>query len=579
MSGTSEAIEVLLRRFHADQLVAVSDDVPAGRGIVLKENVVPDSIIFQVPGQDLLNVKTAATFLHAELLPTSARPSARLGSQVELDPRLTLAFCGSSAPLDEKDIRDPTHRIELELPLSSVQALTLLLTLWRRSTSTPVQSRSLPEQLSDFARSLPAEFESVPLYWSLSRGLPGIQGELANALVDSIPFDSLSRLQDVRKRFGGDLAVVYAVLASRQHLLPGWAAAPSPQELAGDGLLDAFYWAWMCVNSRCLYLPLGLKTREDNFTMAPVIDLINHVFDKTIECKVEYPSEGGMQIRAPKSNPRASNTAKMHQQNGKVEAVKEWKRGCRAGDELFITYGPHSNEFLLAEYGFILPIIETNDDTESLNLSNNPFAEVVVDDLILNKLGTDQPLVQAELKRELLRERSYWLDWTIHPTGEPSHRLVCALRLLALDLSPSKEEGSATVVALGQKGSKRLKLAKTATAPTDSENDVASIGDWEAMVSGSTELVSPENEDRARAILTDVCEAVVERSRRRREDLERTFERRLPRVRGTSAEDGVKDVEFPKWTEAYRIVRLLLSEQERIAHIVIRATKSLDEPW
>ncbi|KAE8256280.1 hypothetical protein A4X13_0g2738 [Tilletia indica] len=572
MNATSEAIEVLLRRFHADEAVAVSDDVPAGRGIVLKNNVEPDSIIFLVPGQDLLNVQTAASLLHEDLLPTSTRPSARLGSAVDLDSSLTLSFLGpDNARLDEVDIRHTRHRMELDLPLSSVQVLTLLLTLWRRWTSTTCQTQAPSQHLSEFARSLPAEFDTVPLYWDLSRTLPGTDGELCSALIESLPYDSLKRLEDVRKRFRGDLAIVYAVLASKIDLLPTWASPPTSQELAGDGLLNDTYWAWMCVNSRCLYLPLGLKTREDNFTMAPVIDLINHVFDKTIEYKVEYPSAGGMQIRAPKSNPRAFNVTKIHEANGKVEVEEEWQRGCKAGDELFITYGPHSNEFLLAEYGFILPIIDTDDPIAPLNLTNNPFAEVVVDDLITSRLGTDQPLVQAELKRELLRERDYWLDWTIHPTGEPSHRLVCALRLLALDLSTSKEEGGATVATLGQKSSKRLKIQKstatTTTATTPSNSDVASIGDWEAMVSGSKEIVSQENEEKARVILIDVCKTVIARSRQRRETLERTFD-----GAGAGA-DG------HRWVQAYRIVRGLLLEQERIARIVMEATTEIEEPW
>ncbi|KAK0551312.1 hypothetical protein OC845_002222 [Tilletia horrida] len=528
--STSDAIDALLRRFHADALVAVSDDVPAGRGMVLKKDIEPNSIVFHVPGNALLNVKTIADSLHEDLLPTATRPSARQGIKVPFNP-------------DQMPSFSSTHHIaamhaldsQLELPLSSVQALCLLLTLWRRwdlEDHAPSKPDSFPSQaLVDFARTLPSEFATVPLLWSLMRDMSGSEGKLSRALLSSLPAHSLQRLEDVKARFFGDFHVVRSIL-----------------------------------------------THEDNFTLA------------LLEYKVEYPPAGGMQIVAPKSDRKAFNLKTVRRDNGDVQVEEEWQKGCRASDEMFITYGPHSNEFLLSEYGFTLSIVSTQDD--ELNLATNPYADVVVDDLVLEHLAT-QPLVQAELKRELLRERSYWLDWTIHPTGEPSHRLVCALRLLVLNLAPSKEQMGATVAALGHKSSKRLKLqhqsgkrsvsipAAKQDASSQTAPDLANIGDWEAMVSGSRESVSELNEQLARELLIRICGKVKERSQTKRDLLDGAFQDLLA---AQTTGDAARFEQGPASSRAgliqsYEIVRMLLIEQARIAQIVSDTTNSTTEPW
>lgn len=600
-------MEALLRRYAVDGLVAVSDDVPAGRGMVLKADVLPNSIIFHIPGPSLLNPLTAARYMHVDLLPSPSRPSVRQGIELDVSDAEVPAF---------GRVQDASRSNPAQLPLSSSQALALLLTLWRRQvqrgSGLPVKpAEPIPDGLSAFARTLPADFDTVPLLWSLyaSDKVSSEDARMCRALVESLPWHSAQRLLDVRKRFGGDARAVFAVLALEPSLLPQWASHVSPSELDEDQILDHFYWAWMCVNSRCLYLPIGLKTHADNFTMAPVIDLINHTFDKAMECKVEYPPEGGMQIRAPRSDPKAFNVKSVtHPDDGSVQQVEEWQRGCRAGDELFITYGPHSNEFLLSEYGFTLPIMDPKDPT-MLHLSQNPYADVVVDNIVLSLLSSQSSLLQAELKRELLHERGYWLDWTIHPTGEPSHRLVCALRLLALDVAPSreKEDVGATIAALAHKGSKRLRLQqqqpqytqqpgsskelqrhqnaesgkKAAASTTSASEDMASIADWEAMVIGSKEIVSEANEDRARQILLEICRLVLERSNNSRTALERTFSTR----EGTATPAGPSDAAAgseqasQRWTQSFHIVRHLLLEQAQIARLVSEATTIQTEPW
>ncbi|KAG5921288.1 hypothetical protein E4U42_005913 [Claviceps africana] len=94
---------------------------------------------------------------------------------------------------------------------------------------------------------------------------------------------------------------------------------------------DAFLYAWHLINSRTFYHTTRRtqtrRPREDHMVLQPVADLFNHAPDGPL-CHVSFDED------------RFTITA---------------GGPCRRGDELFIRYGPHSNDFLLVEYGFILP--------------------------------------------------------------------------------------------------------------------------------------------------------------------------------------------------------------------------------
>ncbi|SGZ50227.1 CIC11C00000004934 [Sungouiella intermedia] len=88
-----------------------------------------------------------------------------------------------------------------------------------------------------------------------------------------------------------------------------------------------FLWAWMCINSRCLYMEIPqAKDASDNFTLAPYVDFLNHLNDD--QCGIKIDTLGFHVMTSCKYLP---------------------------GQELYFSYGPHSNEFLLCEYGFMLP--------------------------------------------------------------------------------------------------------------------------------------------------------------------------------------------------------------------------------
>jgi hypothetical protein len=142
---------------------------------------------------------------------------------------------------------------------------------------------------------------------------------------------------------------------------------------------DSFKYAWCIVNTRCLYFdppspsappgqqhtnpppaaeqnpPTPNQSHDSNefMVLCPLIDLFNHTSSSTSACQVTHTTSGFTVTSLQPST------------------------GTR-NEELFVSYGPHSNDFLLVEYGFLLPG-ETNMH-DSVNL----------DSVILPTLSTEQ---------------------------------------------------------------------------------------------------------------------------------------------------------------------------------------------
>jgi hypothetical protein len=159
---------------------------------------------------------------------------------------------------------------------------------------------------------------------------------------------------------------------------------------------DLFTYTWLIVNTRTFYwdypdLPnshprLPKKrtqlTADDCYAMCPFMDYFNH---SDVGCNPESDSKGYS-----------------------VSADRDYK----AGEEVFVTYGAHSNDFLLAEYGFIL--------------DGNQNDSIPLDQLLLPLLSNEQAAA--------LKEDGFHGSYTLF-TKEPAicHRTQAVLRLLLLD--------------------------------------------------------------------------------------------------------------------------------------------------
>ncbi|KAJ4384137.1 hypothetical protein N0V86_000982 [Didymella sp. IMI 355093] len=161
---------------------------------------------------------------------------------------------------------------------------------------------------------------------------------------------------------------------------------------------DLYTYTWLIVNTRTFYwnypdmsnshprLPKRKNklTGDDCYAMCPFMDYFNH---SDVGCDPQADSKG------------YSVTA---------------DRMYKAGEEVFVSYGAHTNDFLLAEYGFIL--------------ESNKRDAIPLDHLITPLLDRDQT--------QALKEDGFYGNYTLFAPGADEticHRTQAVLRLLVLD--------------------------------------------------------------------------------------------------------------------------------------------------
>lgn len=142
--------------------------------------------------------------------------------------------------------------------------------------------------------------------------------------------------------------------------------------------------AWLLVNTRTFYFVTPKTERlpkEDHMALQPVADLFNHT-DRD-GCHVAFDHTESFTFRTT--------------------------RAYEKGDEVHISYGSHSNDFLLVEYGFVL--------------ARNHWDEVHLDDVILPALSRRQ--------REELEDVGFLGNYVLD-NDTLCHRTQVALRQMAV---------------------------------------------------------------------------------------------------------------------------------------------------
>ncbi|EPX70873.1 ribosomal protein lysine methyltransferase Set11 [Schizosaccharomyces octosporus yFS286] len=139
-----------------------------------------------------------------------------------------------------------------------------------------------------------------------------------------------------------------------------------------------FQWAWLCVNTRCLYYEVSPSSVDEQLTLAPVFEYFNHSFDAQTDLQ---RGRSGISIIA--------------------------KRTIEKNEQIYLRYGGHGNDQLFSEYGFCL--------------SENPF----------NHFTLDNQLSFNEQQEKFLKDHHYWKDYTFSIDG-PSFRTFVALRVLLI---------------------------------------------------------------------------------------------------------------------------------------------------
>lgn len=160
------------------------------------------------------------------------------------------------------------------------------------------------------------ELRNIPFTWIINKSQK--EDEIFQLLPPDIKNHSIEQLQKFEEDYKGvsDLIDKHSQYNTKDELYIS---------------KDEFLWAWLCCNSRCLYMELPKKlkkTTEDNFTLVPFVDFINHISDD-------------------------SCTTTMSHKQGYMVSTGNVK--YKENDQIFFTYGSHSDNFLIMEYGFMLP--------------------------------------------------------------------------------------------------------------------------------------------------------------------------------------------------------------------------------
>ena len=189
------------------------------------------------------------------------------------------------------------------------------------------------------------------------------------------------------------------LLAARRVLCPDL-------DWASKDVLERWTWAWCSVNTRCFYfLPEGKERPEDAdeaMVMGPGMDCFNHAAglegnegerdggggqgEGNVGVRVRYGPEG-------------------------FEGVAE--RGLEEWEEVFFSYGAHSNDSLMVEYGFLLGEAQ----------GGNKWDGVGIDGLVLPGVSRGQ--------REVLRRVGYWAECVLSREGVCWRSEVVARLLVA----------------------------------------------------------------------------------------------------------------------------------------------------
>lgn len=135
------------------------------------------------------------------------------------------------------------------------------------------------------------------------------------------------------------------------------------------GLLD-FLLGWLNVNTRCIWFSVD-SSKDNNLTLCPVIDMINHVPGRATK---PHPELAALTFHAPTSS--------------------SGDPPLRDGDELAFSYGAHEDSMLCAEYGFVV-----GRDNEYNAVEIDRFVEALFD---------AQEGGEGEVKKGVLRDEGYW---------------------------------------------------------------------------------------------------------------------------------------------------------------------------
>ncbi|KAI9879918.1 MAG: hypothetical protein M1830_006585 [Pleopsidium flavum] len=250
-----------------------------------------------------------------------------------------------------------------------------------------------PEHLSQYAPWMatwpsPKDFAgSMPIMWSRS-----VTKTLSRNEYDTETLPSTLGVRPLPPAIGGHWSTIHLwdtlhqsnpglLTKQEEKFKKDWTRVSSVISGADRG---RYMYYWLIVNTRTFYYELPGKkrkmARDDCMALCPFADYFNH---KDEGCDVAFV-ENGFVITSD--------------------------RDYEPGEEIYVSYGTHNNDFLLTEYGFILP--------------TNKWDSLLLDDLMLNHPTTWQ-------QKKQLERAGYLGNYTLSSAGV-CHRTQVAVRMQTL---------------------------------------------------------------------------------------------------------------------------------------------------
>ncbi|KAF9972638.1 SET domain-containing protein 4, partial [Actinomortierella ambigua] len=192
-----------------------------------------------------------------------------------------------------------------------------------------------------YLRMLPRKFDTMPVRYP-------------EDLHELLPPNAKTHVNKQKQKIMGDYQLALEFLQANNDL----ASKPFTYE--------EYEWAWLVVNTRCIYMDDKKQDSADNIALAPMLDFLNH----THEAKTEG---------------RFDNKTKAYH----IKTLLPYNKGSQC----MINYGPHDNCFILVEYGFVTPM--------------NPYNYVSVDHAFLNLVIPGESAAAKKEKLELLDMAGY----------------------------------------------------------------------------------------------------------------------------------------------------------------------------
>ncbi|KAF8932155.1 SET domain-containing protein 4 [Haplosporangium gracile] len=232
-----------------------------------------------------------------------------------------------------------------------------------------------------YLRMLPKKFDTMPVRYPPE-------------LLELLPQNAQVHVKKQKAKIEADYNITLDFLQSNADLL----TRPLQYE--------EYEWAWLVVNTRCIYLDAKNQSAADNIALAPMLDFLNHTHDAK--------TEGAFCTKT-----------KSYQ----IKTLLSYKKG----EQVFINYGPHDNCFILVEYGFVTP--------------NNPYNYVTVDNDFMQLSIPGESAAAKKDKLELLDMAGYHGDYVLH-RNDVSFRLLAGMRLRLVN--PFNKSSVATQLAIAQ---------------------------------------------------------------------------------------------------------------------------------